>query len=283
MRGYMATHYIDNTGEIIVFTILFIFLVILSAVFITFLVIKINGRNTETKLSAGKRTQDSRSDVLSDKSNDKCNARTAEKLTAQKQHANAGMIGKEKYTAKLRRELDLVGILRWNEKRSGNPSSAVAELTGGESNTTELDVVKAECKVNEINRKLVDYSDTAGKFAMLDISKVGYRLTDGGNIEVSADISMKSVPCLGGRKAVLDGSLEVKVYSEKCTLLGTGYISADGFDETDLENAGFVQNNDKRRCHSYSAVCISEHPLDKKGTENCNVVIAPYHLWTIAL
>ncbi len=279
----MATHYIDNTGEIIVFAVLIIFLAILSAVFITFLVVKRNGKNARTKLSVSNCIQDNRADVLSDKRSDEYNARTAEKLTAQKQYADACLIGKEKYTAKLRRELDLVGILRWNEKRGGNASSAVSELTGGESNTTELDVIKAERKVNEINRKLVDYSDTAGKFAMLDISKVGYSLTDGGNIEVTADIITNCVPCLGGRNAVLDGSLEVKVYDEKGILLATGYISADGFDETELENAGFVQNNDKRRCHSYSAVCISDHPLDKKRTENCNVAIAPYHLWTIAL
>ena len=283
MRGYMATHYIDNTGEIIVFTVLFIFLAILTAVIITFLVINRNGRNAGTELSAGNCAQDSRADVLSDRRSDEYDVRNVEKQKAQIQYERAVITGKEKYTAKLRRELDLVGILRWNEKRGGNASSAVSEFTGGESNTTELDVVKAERKVNEINRKLVDYSDTAGKFAMLDISKVVYRLTDGGNIEVSADIIMNDVPCLGGRKAVLDGSLEVKVYSEKGTLLATGYISADGFDETDLENAGFVQNNDKHRHHSYSAVCISEYPLDRKAAENCNAVITPYHLWTIAL
>lgn len=43
----MATHYIDNTGEIIVFTVLFIFLAILSEVFITFLVIKRNEKTQE--------------------------------------------------------------------------------------------------------------------------------------------------------------------------------------------------------------------------------------------
>lgn len=79
-----------------------------------------------------------------------------------------------------------------------------------------------ERKVNEINRKSVDYSDTAGKFAMLDIGKPLCRLTDGGNVEVYVDILLKSVPVLGERKAVLDGSLEVKVYSEKGTLLATG-------------------------------------------------------------
>lgn len=73
-------------------------------------------------------------------------------------------------------------------------SSAVSELTGGESNTTELDEVMAERKVNEINRKPVDYSDTAGKFAMLDIGKPLCRLTDGGNVEVYVDIFLKSVP-----------------------------------------------------------------------------------------
>lgn len=283
MRGYMATHYIDNTGEIIVFTVLFIFLAILTAVIITFLVIKRNGRNVGTELSAGNCAPDNRTDVLSDRRSDEYDVRNVEKQKAQIQYERAVITGKEKYTAKLRRELDLVGILRWNEKRSGNPSSAVAELTGGESNTTELDVVKAECKVNEINRKLLDYSDTAGKFAMLDIGKPICMLTNGGNIEVDVDILLKRVPDLGGRKAVLDGSLEVKVYSEKGTLLATGYISADGFDETDLENAGFVQNNDKHRRHSYSALCISEYPLDRKVAENCNAVITPYHLWTIAL
>lgn len=43
----MATHYIDNTGEIIVFTVLFVFLAILSEVFITFLVIKRNEKTPE--------------------------------------------------------------------------------------------------------------------------------------------------------------------------------------------------------------------------------------------
>lgn len=43
----MATHYIDNTGEIIVFTVLFIFLAILSEVFITFILIKRNGKTPE--------------------------------------------------------------------------------------------------------------------------------------------------------------------------------------------------------------------------------------------
>ncbi len=98
-------------------------------------------------------------------------------------------------------------------------SSAVSELTGSESNTTELDEVTAERKVNEINRKPVDYSDTAGKFAMLDIGKPLCRLTYGGNVEAYVDIFLKSVPVLGGRKAVLDGSLEVKVYSEKAHCL----------------------------------------------------------------
>lgn len=283
MRGFMATHYIDNTGEIIVFTVLFIFLAILSAVFITFLVIKRSEKNAGTELSADNCTQDNSADALSDTSSDEYNVRNIEKQKAQMQYSRAVITGKEKYTAKLRRELDLVGILRWNEKRGGNMSSAVSELTGGESNTTELDAVMTERKVNEINRKPVDYSDTAGKFTMLDIGKPLCRLTDGGNVEVYVDILLKSVPVLGGRKAVLDGSLEVKVYSEKGTLLATGYISADGFDETNLENAGFVQNNDKHRCHSYSALCVSEYPLERKGAENCNVVIVPYCLWTIAL
>lgn len=43
----MATHYIDNTGEIIVFTVLFIFFAILSEVCITFLVIKRNEKTPE--------------------------------------------------------------------------------------------------------------------------------------------------------------------------------------------------------------------------------------------
>ena len=47
IRGFMATHYIDNTGEIIVFTVLFVFLAILSEVFITFLVIKRNEKTPE--------------------------------------------------------------------------------------------------------------------------------------------------------------------------------------------------------------------------------------------
>ncbi len=282
MRGFMATHYIDNTGEIIVFTVLFIFLAILSEVFITFILIKRNGKNAGTELSTDNCTQDNFTDALSDRSSDEYNVRNVEKQKAQMQYARAVITGKEKYTAKLRHELDLVGILRWYEKRSGNMSTAVSELTGGESNTTELDEVTAERKVNEINRNPVDYSDTAGKFAMLDIGKPLCRLTDGGNVEVYVDILLKSVPVLGERKAVLDGSLEVKVYSEKGTLLATVYISADGFDETNLENAGFVQNNDKHRCHSYSAVCISEYPLERKGGENCKAEIVPYCLWTIA-
>ena len=118
---------------------------------------------------------------------------------------------------------------------------------------------------------------------MLDIGKPLCRLTYGGNVEVYVDIFLKSVPVLGGRKAVLDGSLEVKVYSVKGALLATGYISADGFDETNLENAGFVQNNDKHRCHSYSALCVSEYLLDEKEAENCKAEIVPYCLWIIAL
>lgn len=234
MRRFMATHYIDNTGEIIVFTVLFIFLAILSAVFITFLVIKRNGKKAGMELSTDDCTQDNFTDALSDTSSYEYNVRNIEKQKAQMQYARAVIMGKEKYTAKLRRELDLVGILRWNEKRGGNMSSAVSELTGGESNTTELDVVMTERKVNEINRKPVDHSDTAGKFAMLDIGKPLCRLTD-------------------------------------------------GFDETNLENAGFVQNNDKHRCHSYSALCVSEYPLERKGAENCKAEIVPYCLWTIAL
>ena len=53
MRGFMATHYIDNTGEIIVFTVLFIFLAILSAAFITFLVIKRNGKKRRNGIIGG--------------------------------------------------------------------------------------------------------------------------------------------------------------------------------------------------------------------------------------
>lgn len=59
----MVAHYIDNTGEIIVFTVLFIFLAILSAVFITFLVIKRNGKNAGTELSADNCTQDNSTDA----------------------------------------------------------------------------------------------------------------------------------------------------------------------------------------------------------------------------
>jgi|GEM_PF-4603342 hypothetical protein len=40
------------------------------------------------------------------------NVRNVEKQKAQMQYARAVITGKEKYTAKLRRELDLVGILR---------------------------------------------------------------------------------------------------------------------------------------------------------------------------
>lgn len=40
----------------------------------------------------------------------------------------------------------------------------------------------------------MDYSDTAGKFAMIDIGKPLCRLTDGGNVEVYVDIFLKSVP-----------------------------------------------------------------------------------------
>lgn len=66
----MATHYIDNTGEIIVFTVLFIFLAILSEVFITFILIKRNGKNAGTELSTDNCTQDNFTDALSDRSSD---------------------------------------------------------------------------------------------------------------------------------------------------------------------------------------------------------------------
>ena len=99
MRGFMATHYIDNIGEIIVFTVLFIFLAILSAVFITFLVIKRSGKNAGTELSADDCTQDNSTDALSDTSSYEYNVRNIEKQKAQMQYARAVITGKEKYTA----------------------------------------------------------------------------------------------------------------------------------------------------------------------------------------
>lgn len=83
MRGFMATHYIDNTGEIIVFTVLFIFLAILSAVFITFLVIKRSEKNAGTELSTDDCTQDNSADALSDTSSYEYNVRNIEKQKAQ--------------------------------------------------------------------------------------------------------------------------------------------------------------------------------------------------------
>ena len=70
MRGYMATHYIDNTGEIVVFAVLFIFLAILPTVSITILVTKRNGKNAGTELSTDSCTQDNSTAALSDRSCD---------------------------------------------------------------------------------------------------------------------------------------------------------------------------------------------------------------------
>ena len=187
-RGCMDTQYVENTGGVIVVVILLIFLVLLAIVCAVFLIEKKTRNNLSEKHNSDKHED---SEIFCDVKSEKDRLyviRKEEQLIAQKQYANAQVTGREKYTGKLRRELDLVGILRWNETRGGNTASTVAELTGGESNTEQLDIAWAERTVSDINSRLVDYTDTAHKFAMLDISKIRHAVTKGGNIEVNCEI-----------------------------------------------------------------------------------------------
>ena len=273
----MDTHYVDNTGGAIVIAVLIIFLALLAIVCAVFLTGKIARSKADEKHDSDK------DEICSGKKDRSYEVRKEEKLAAHKQYANAQITGREKYTAKLRRELDLVGILRWNETRGGNNASAVAELTGGESNTEQLDIASAEQAVGEINRRMVDYSDTARKFDMLDIDRIKCTVTKGGNIEVSCDIALSESPLICGKNAILDGALEVGVYDEKGSKIATGYICAPGFDETDLNKAGFVHCNNKGGYQSYSAMCITDEAVSVRSAEKYKVKIVPYRLWTIAL
>lgn len=278
----MDTQYVENTGGVIVIVVLLIFLALLAVVCAVFLIGKNAERDVPEKRNPEKSTDNK---DICDFSNEKDRLyaiRKEEKFIAQKQYANAQITGREKYTSKLRRELDLEGILRWNETRGKN-ASAVAELTGVESNTEQLDITLAERSVNAISNCMVDYTDTAHKFAMLDISKIRHSVTKGGNIEVSCEVALTEIPLLCGKNAVLDGSLEVRVYNESGADIAVGYICATGFDETDLRKAGFVHCNDKEKSKGYSAICTTDKVITAKSAGKLKVTIEPYRLWTISI
>lgn len=201
-----------------------------------------------------------------------------EKEQSDMQYEKAQMLGKDKYIAQLKHELELIKLLRWKETQ-GNASS-VGEVTG-ESNIEDTDIAEIERKIEYVTKRYADFSDVNGKFEMLNINNVLYDITKAENFKVTADISVDKMILSGNGNTVLDGSLCVKVTDSNGNETAVGYMCADGFNETDLEKVGFVGKTDNNRSRKLTALCITNNDIRPGKDEKYSVTITPYRLWTV--
>ena len=271
----MDTHYIDNSYETVIFSVLFVFLLFITVLFILLIRKALHKRANEK--SSMNRSGNRIKTIEDSKNDDSKNAWDTEKQIADEQFDKAQITGRDKYISAYLNELDLISLLRWNETQTD--ASNVGEITG-ETNCDESDVCEIERRVSEINGKVIDYSDVKGKFSLLDISDIHCSITDGGNFLVAADVTVGKAYREFCKKTVLDGSLKVNVTDSNGVQAGFGYLYADGFNETDSEKVGFASYDDNSRTHKLSALCIANNK-NININEKYYVSVEPYRLWTV--
>lgn len=269
--GATDTNYIDNSYEIIILSVLAVFLIAIAVLFI------IAGKRYANKktnhMHISKEFDDNTENV-----GIKHESTVAEEgMIVEKQFTDAKIVGRDKYILSYVKELDLVSLLNWNESKAN--ASSVGEITG-DCLYKDSDILEIEQRLRDIESRAVDCSDNETKFLLLDITHTSCKITPGGNFVVKADITVNK----GYRKvignSVLDGSLLVTVTDSDGHTAGHGFICAEGFNETDLNKVGFPVKDDKSRSHTFVAICTADKINPEENTKY-TAVITPHRLWTI--
>ncbi|MGN0698718.1 MAG: hypothetical protein ACI4JV_08235 [Ruminiclostridium sp.] len=273
--GVMNTHYIDKSYEMVIFSVLVVFLLFITVLFIL-LARKVLHKREKEKSSANK-SRNNKNTITDFKTDNIENAWHTEKQIADEQFNKAQITGRDKYISVYRNELELISLLRWNETQSD--ASSVGEITG-EADCNESDIADIKRRISEINSKVIDYSDIKGKFSLLDISDICCNITDGGNFSVTADVTVGKAYRDLCEHTVLDGSLKVIVTDSNGVQVGHGYLCANGFNEIDSGKVGFACYDGNSRIHKLSALCIADNKNFDKN-QKYYVSVEPYRLWTL--
>lgn len=134
---------------------------------------------------------------------------------------------------------------------------------------------KEKYQMDRVNEKLYDESNMHEKFKLLKFSKWSIKVLDSRNIEVKGSVKLTQKIELVGSKAVLDGSLEFNVINESGDMVGRGYYSAPGFDNTNLEQVGFEYAG------KISVLCIVDDYMAIKPDDVFKCKVSPVSLWMI--
>jgi len=135
----------------------------------------------------------------------------------------------------------------------------------------------AEWKIKRIDEKIIDDSDVRGKFEILEFSNWHFELLETKNIRATSFVNVKEPVKLLGSKALLDGSIMIIVYDKTGKIVGSGYYSAPGFDETDLSKIGFTSKSNLY----ISALCITDETIE--NTEGLYCEVMPVNMWTMEI
>ena len=130
-------------------------------------------------------------------------------------------------------------------------------------------------QIDHVNEKLYDESNIDEKFKLLKFSPWSFRVLDSKNVEVKGKVEIPSKIKLLGSKAVLDGSLKIDVINSSGTIIGSGYYSAPGFDNTNLECVGFEYAG------NISVLCIVDDYMSINTDDTFECKVSPVNLWLI--
>lgn len=142
---------------------------------------------------------------------------------------------------------------------------------------TSLSPAMAEEKfqIDRVNEKLYDESNTYEKFKLLKFSQWSIKVLDSKNVEIKGKVELTQKIELLGSKAVLDGSLKIDVINSSGNIIGSGYYSAPGFDNTNLEEVGFEYAG------KISVLCIVDDYMAIKPDDAFECKVSPVSLWII--
>lgn len=139
--------------------------------------------------------------------------------------------------------------------------------------------------IQYIEDRLFDDKKQDDKLTMLNISNITYEINDGYNFNVEFTYNVSDNIKLINSKAILDGSLLIKVLDSEDELVATGYYNADGIRKFDLSYSGAdkfdLNSTGFKGKKKVSCKCISSNYKEVDKDIEYKVIIEPNYLWFI--
>ena len=136
---------------------------------------------------------------------------------------------------------------------------------------TNVEAAGYRVKIEEINKKIIDFSDEEEKLKMMDIEISEWKVLDlTHNMKIVLSIKCDKKVDLLNTKGVLDGSVKILIKKDGKIISDT-YYSAPGFNETNMSKVGFGSIT--------TGETLAIGPFEDNG--NYEFEIKPHKLWCI--